>query len=88
MTFNEIADQTRYALLDEDWQARLPAGVTVGGRGRLLRLARTKYLSELIVAGATFDEQAQALTVWANEAFADIMDPTKTPPPNRRLASG
>src|SRR2546423_14925549 len=28
ITFNEIADHTRSALLDDEWQARLPPGVT------------------------------------------------------------
>jgi hypothetical protein len=85
VTFNEIADATRHALRDADWQAQLPDGVSVGGSGRLLRVARTKYLSELIVAGGTFDEQLQALTIWANRAMTDIMDSDKVKAPNRRL---
>lgn len=85
ITFDEITDGTRYALLDEDWQACLPADMSVGGSGRVLRVARTKYLSELIVAGGTFDEQVQALTVWANLAMTDIMDSEKVAVPTRRL---
>jgi hypothetical protein len=85
ITFNEIADATRYALLDQEWQARLPDGVSVGGSGRLLRVVRTKYLSELVVAGVTFDEQVQALKIWASRAITDIMDPRKVKAPTRRL---
>ena len=44
-----------------------PTAVTVGGSGKFLRVVRTKYLSELIVAGATFDEQARELGLWANK---------------------
>ncbi len=73
LTFNELAESTRYALLDEAWQAQLPDEVAVGGKGRLLRVGRTKYLSELIVAGASFDEQLEVLVMWANSAFADVM---------------
>jgi hypothetical protein len=85
ITFNEITDTTRYALLDKSWQALLPEGVSAGGTGRLLRVVRTKYLSELIVAGATFDEQVQALKDWASQAITDIMDPDQVPAPTRRL---
>ena len=62
ITFNNFAGTTR-ALFDADWQARLPDGVAVGISDRVLRVVRTKYLSELIVAGVTFDEQVLALNV-------------------------
>lgn len=83
ITFLRISAATRHALSDESWQASLPDDVTVGGSGKLLRVVRTKYLSELIVAGATFEEQAQALKLWANKAITDLMDQVSAP--TRRL---
>ena len=83
ITFDGLSEATRYALTDETWQASLPKGVTVGGRGKFLRVVRTKYLSELIVAGATFDEQARELGLWANAAITDLMD--KVSAPTRQL---
>lgn len=59
--------------------------MTVGESGKLLRVVRTKYLSELIVAGATFDEQARALGLWANQAITKLMDGDQVPAPTRRL---
>jgi hypothetical protein len=61
------------------WQPSVPEGVTVGETGRFLRVVRTKYLSELVVAGATFDEQARELGLWANEAINDLMDKVAAP---------
>ena len=78
-------EATRYALADETWQASLPDGVTVGGSGKVLRVVRTKYLSELIVAGATFDEQARALGLWANKAITELMDGHQVSAPPRGL---
>jgi hypothetical protein len=80
ITFYQPSSRTRAALADQDWQSQLPAGVTVGGDARAIRLVRTKYLSELIVAGGTFDEQLQALTVWATQALSDVMDRTAPAP--------
>ena len=78
ITFNEVSGATRYALGDEEWQATLPTGVTVGGDGRLVRVARTKYLSELVVAGGTFDEQAHALRTRATAAFRISRTPVRS----------
>lgn len=79
VTFNDPADDIRYALLDEDWRAGLPNGVTVDGSGRVLRVVRTKYLAELVVAGVTFEEQVQALKIWADQAITDVMDNVQAP---------
>lgn len=81
ITFNQISDSTRHRLSDEGWQAELPDDIRVGGTGRLMRVGRTKYLSELIVAGATLDEQAQALIIWAGKTFADVTDHRVAPAP-------
>jgi hypothetical protein len=35
-------------------------------------IGRWKYLSELVVAGTTFDDQVQALAQWADEAVEEI----------------
>jgi hypothetical protein len=59
-------------------------GVMVVGGGKVLRIVRTKYLSELIVAGATLDEQARALGTWANEAIGELMDGPRPNPAARR----
>lgn len=88
ITFEKPSKATRYALTDEAWLARLSDGVMVvegkmlKGGGKVLRVVRTKYLSELIVAGASLDEQARALGTWANEAISELMD---GPAPSRRL---
>jgi hypothetical protein len=85
LTFSKPSDDTLYALADEEWQRRLPDGFTVSGDKRYMHVFRAKYLSQLIVAGGTFDEQARALKEWVTEAFSDIMDKVEVPP--RRLPS-
>jgi hypothetical protein len=88
ITFEKPSRATRYALDDEIWRARLPDGVMVVdgvmavGSGKVLRVARTMYLSELIVAGATLHEQARALGAWASKAIGELMD---GPAPTRSL---
>jgi hypothetical protein len=57
--------------------------VTVSGSGRLLRVVRTRYLSELVVRGATLDEQTDDLTTWASNALRDIFT---LQPPGRELS--
>lgn len=85
ITFVQADKATRDALEDENWQASLPSDVTVGKSltvaksGKDIHLVRTKYLSELIVEGATFDEQALGLGLWANEAISDLMDQVSAP---------
>ena len=78
VTFNQLASQTRELLGNEAWRRSLPDGVTVGGTGSLRRVVRTRYLSELVVRGATLDEQTDDLTAWASNALHDIF--TLQPP--------
>ena len=82
VTFNELTSQTRELLGNEAWRRSLPDGVTVGGTGSLLRVVRTRYLSELVVRGATLDEQTADLTAWASNALRDIFT---LQPPGREL---
>jgi hypothetical protein len=93
ITFAEPSEVTHHVLSDETWQASLPdaglpGGVKIGGSRKLLRVVRTKYLSELVVAGATFDEQARALGLWANVAITELMDKVPAPPPQLGSPSG
>ena len=83
MTFNQLASQTRELLGDDAWRRSLPDGVTVGGTGSLRRVVRTRYLSELVVRGATLDEQTDDLTAWASNALRDIFT---LQPPGRELS--
>jgi hypothetical protein len=87
ITFLKPAKATRDALSDESWQESLPDGTTVGTSGKDLHVVRTKYLSELVVKGATLDEQARALGLWADQAIGDLMDGNQVRVPPRQLDS-
>lgn len=85
VVFEEATREARHLLNDEEWQSTLPGGFVTVERvapnesRKVRRIARTKYLSQLIVEGSTLDEQAEALGVWASTAISELMDNVTAP---------
>jgi hypothetical protein len=64
------------------WRAELSAsGFSINARAddQYVRIYATKYLAELLTAGATLDQQARALATWVVESFDALLQRPPSP---------
>ena len=77
--FDDMPSAGHANLSQPAWQESLAEGLHVVVEDNDAYIGRWRYLSELVVAGTTFDEQIQALSEWAHQTIADIA--ALAPPP-------
>ena len=82
LTFGSPAPRVVDAFSDSAWRESVSPEIAVVATKSAVRVSKLRYFGELVSAGITLTQQADALADWAERSFDELL--TRLPPPSLR----